>query len=62
MKWAITSAPVLQQIDENKPYVIETDSSDFANEMETEQIMAKPTIFLTFLDPDKFNVMGGESC
>src|SRR5579859_6272857 len=33
MKRAITSAPVLQQIDENKPYVIETDSSDFANGM-----------------------------
>jgi len=33
MKRAITSAPMLQQIDENKPYVIETDSSDFANGM-----------------------------
>ena len=33
LKLAVTSAPVLIQPDETKPYWIETDSSDFANGM-----------------------------
>jgi len=33
LKQAITTAPVLVQPDENRPYTIETDSSDFGNGM-----------------------------
>jgi hypothetical protein len=33
LKEAVTSAPVLVQPDPNKPYTIETDSSDFGNGM-----------------------------
>ena len=45
LKEAITSAPVLIQPDENKPYTIETDASDFGYSMTLYQKKLHPIMF-----------------